>query len=156
MSLKHNAQECFNKGLLRKIPSSKEKAEGSIRAAKRWLEEAEKNLKSKAYQSSVLSSYLGMFHAARAILFMDGIREKSHYCIARYLEEYYAEKKILETKWIDLLDHYRELRHNSQYAVDFMASDKEAESAIEKTKEFIERINKIIREKEKEGKEHGR
>lgn len=153
MNLKPDAQNCFNKGLLRRIPPSKEKAEGSIATAQKWLEEAEKNLKSKAYQSSVLSSYLAMFHSARAILFRDGVREKSHYCIARYLEEYYAKKKIIEMKWIDLLDHYRELRHNSQYTIDFFATQKDAENALQKIKEFVERIKSILKELEKQEQE---
>lgn len=148
MTLKHNVLDCIKKGLLRKVPASKEKAKESIGAAKKWVEEAEKNLKSKAYQSSVLSSYLGIFHAARAILFRDGLREKSHFCIARYLEEYYAKKDILEMKWIELLDHYRELRHNSQYTTDFSTSATEAENALNKAKEFRKRMESLLNEEE--------
>ncbi|MBU4501226.1 MAG: HEPN domain-containing protein, partial [Nanoarchaeota archaeon] len=91
----YNYYDCIRGKLLRKIPSSKEKAEGSIKTARKWLEEAEKNLKGKAFNSSVISSYLAMFHSSRAILFFDGFREKSHYCIARYLEEKYVKKKLL-------------------------------------------------------------
>lgn len=77
-------EDCVREGLLRSVPPSREKANGSIRAAERWIEEAEKSLESGALNSSVLSSYLAMFHSARAILFRDGYREKSHYRMARY------------------------------------------------------------------------
>lgn len=157
MNLKHDAQECMHKGLLRKIPPSQEKAEASNAAAKQWLEEAEKNIKNKAHHSSILSSYLGMFHAARAILFRDGIREKSHYCIARYLEEEYVKKKKLELQWVELLDHYREIRHNNQYSLHFFASPAEAESTLLKAKEFAERMKRLLKEKKEEGDtENGR
>lgn len=62
---------CIRKKLLRKIPPSKEKAEGSTKTAYKWIEEAERNIESKAFNSSVISSYLAMFHSARAILFFD-------------------------------------------------------------------------------------
>ena len=80
-------KECIEKELLKKIPPSEENCTRSLNKAKKWLEEAEKSFENKIYQSSVLSSYLAMFHSARAILFRDGYREKSHYCVARYLEE---------------------------------------------------------------------
>ena len=37
--------------LLRKIPKSKQKAEESIKTAESWFEEAENNLRSKAFRS---------------------------------------------------------------------------------------------------------
>jgi len=138
-------EDCVREGLLRNIPPSKEKADGSIRAANKWLEEAEKGLKNETLNSSVLSSYLAMFHAARAILFFDGFREKSHYCIARYLEEKYVKNNLLESKWIELLDHYRELRHNSQYDISFFTSKNEAESSLKTAKGFVERVSILLK-----------
>jgi len=37
-------KECLDRGYLRKVPPSKEKAEGSIENANMWLKEAETNL----------------------------------------------------------------------------------------------------------------
>jgi len=86
-------KDCIEKGLLRKVPSSKDKALQSINKAKKWLEEAKKTLAGEAFDSSVLASYMVMFHSARAILFRDGFRERSHACVARYLEEKYVKTK---------------------------------------------------------------
>lgn len=139
-----NFDNCVKEGLLRSIPPSKEKAEGSIKAGLKWLEEAEKDLRSEAFNSSVLSSYLAMFHSARSLLYFDGYREKSHYCIARYLEEKYVKSKLLESKWVQLLDHYRDLRHNDQYSISFFATKDEAESALRTAKEFVERMRNLL------------
>src|SRR3989338_3073869 len=141
---KFSYDDCIKGKFFRRIPPSKEKAERSIRAAQKWLEEADKNFKSKAFNSSVMSSYLVMFHAARAILFFDGFREKSHYCIARYLEEKYVKKKLLENKWVELLDHYRELRHNSQYNVNFLTSKDEAKTSLQTAWQFVNRMNELL------------
>ena len=70
-----------------------------------------------------------MFHASRSILFRDGFREKSHYCLARFLENNYVKKKELEEEWVIMLDHYRGLRHDDQYGTDFYVTKEEAEEA---------------------------
>lgn len=85
-----------------------------------------------------------MFHAARSILLFDGYREKSHACIARYLEEKYVRKGFLEPEWMEALDHFRELRHNDQYNLNFFASVGESEETIRRSKEFVSRIEKLI------------
>jgi uncharacterized protein (UPF0332 family) len=87
-----------------------------------------------------------MFHSARALLYLDGYREKSHYCIARYLEEKYVKEGHLEEKWVELLDHHRELRHLSQYNVSFLTSRDEAENALETSKSFVERMKALVLE----------
>ena len=130
--------------LLRKIPKSMKKAKESISTAKSWLREAENNLRSKSFRSCILSSYLAMFHSARACLFVNGFREKSHFAIARFLEDFYVKKDLLENEWIELLDHYRETRHGDQYSTSFIATEDEAESALNSAKKFVERIKKLL------------
>jgi len=142
-------EDCVREGLLRSVPPSRERADASMKTARKWLSEAAKGLGSSAFNSSVLSSYLSMFHSSRAILFLDGFREKSHYCIARYLEEKYAKKNLLETKWIKLLDHYREIRHNNQYNIEFFSSKEDAENAFKNAKEFLDRMEILLKNKSK-------
>jgi len=66
------------------------------------MEEARKNKDASAYDSCISSSYMVMFHSSRAILFRDGVREKSHFCIARYLDKY-VENDLLEEKWVKMV-----------------------------------------------------
>ena len=137
-------KSCIDKGLLRKIPASEDNALRSINKAESWLEESQKTLQSEAYDSSVMSSYLVMFHAARAILIFDGYREKSHACVARYLEDQYVNRKKLEKKWVDLLDYHRAMRHENQYDLSFFSSKEEAQKAIESAETFLKRIKQLI------------
>jgi len=131
-------------GLLRRIPKSIKKAKESVSTAESWLREAENNLKSKAFRSCILSSYLAMFHSARACLFVNGFREKSHFAVARFLEDFYVKKNLLEREWIELLDHYRETRHDDQYSTSFIATEDEANNAFNSAKKFVERIKKLL------------
>lgn len=146
---KYNFNDCIKDNLLRNIPPSKEKAKSSLNAARKWLEEAEKDFKGEAFNSSVMASYLAMFHSARSILFFDGWREKSHYCIARYLEEKYVRNNLLEEKWVDLLDHCRELRHDDQYNTAFFTTKEEAETTLETAQGFVERMDNLLNDLEK-------
>ena len=137
-------KDCLEKGLLKKIPPSKEKAFSSIKKAGNWLKEADKTLKSKAFDSSVLASYMAFFHSARAVLFFDGFREKSHACVARYLDEKYVRTDRLEKKWVELLDYHRETRHSDQYDLSFYCTQQEADNALDSAIKFHERIKILL------------
>ncbi len=143
----YNVSKLLEEGLIRKIPPSRDKAKESIRTAESWLKEAKNNLSSNALRSCIISSYLAMFHSARAILFADGFREKSHFAVARYLEDRYKNNGKLEEKWIALLDHFRETRHDDQYSTTFLVSEDDAESSLESAREFVERMKELAEEK---------
>jgi len=149
MELKRSAYEkCKDGGLLRPIPPSKSQSEASLRASGRWLKEAGMNQSNEAFNSSVIASYLAMFHAARALLFRDGVRERSHFCIARYLEEKYVKNEMLAQDWVDLLDHARELRHEDQYDATFSTTKEEAAEALRTAGKFVEEMNDLLKRTE--------
>jgi len=136
--------DCIKENLLRKIPPSTDKAKQSIKKSKEWLSESKKSLNGGASGSSILASYMSMFHAARSILFSDGYREKSHACIARYLEEKYVKTKKLDMKWVELLDHNREVRHDDQYNLSFFSTEEEAENALKSAEDFLNAMEGLL------------
>ena len=114
-----------------------------MQKAEQWLKETHKNITSQAYDSCIASSYLAIFHSARAVLFRDGVREKSHHCIARYLEKY-VEDESLEEKWVTLLDRMREVRHMDQYTLQYNATHEEATSSMNSAKKFVNRMKILL------------
>ena len=114
-------------------------------AANKWLEEAKKNLASDSLNSCLISCYMVMFHSARAILFKDGFREKSHACIGRYLEEKYVKKGLLNREFVDLLDHHRELRHQDQYSFQFSITKDECQDALETAERFLSEMKSLLK-----------
>lgn len=139
---------------LARIPKSNEKANDSMKVAHEWLKEAKSSLNNKLFKSSILTGYLGMFHSARAILYLDGFREKSHFAIARYLECVYVKNDKLETEWIEILDFCRELRHGDQYRTSFVISKEEARDFLSKAEKFIKRMESLLNKETREGKLH--
>src|SRR3989338_399282 len=143
--IKYNLNQLIGEGLIRPIPKSNQKAEESVRTAESLLKEAKNNFGSKALKSCIISSYLAMFHSARAILFANGFREKSHFAVARFLESKYAKAGLLEEKWVQMLDHSREARHDDQYSTSFIVTEQEAKSALDSAKRVIERMKELLK-----------
>lgn len=138
-------EKCFSRGQLQKVQPSREKSKLSIKEAHKWLKESLKNIDSNAYSSAQLSIYLIFFHAARSVLFRDGVREKSHYCIVIYLEEYH-KNELLEERWITLFDRMRRNRHAGQYTFQVEPIKEELESGIKSAESFLRRIEELLNE----------
>ncbi|PKL69003.1 MAG: HEPN domain-containing protein [Methanobacteriales archaeon HGW-Methanobacteriales-1] len=142
----NNLDNCIKKGLLRKVEPSKAKSQLSIKESYKWLDESLKTIDSGAYSSAQLSIYLIFFHAARAVLFRDGIREKSHYCIGVYLDAYY-QKGFLEERWVILFDRIKSSRHAGPYSFQTEPTKKEVESELKSAKDFVKRIEDLLKDK---------
>jgi len=140
-----NIDDCFERGLLRKVEPSRTKSEQSLLHARDWLSEAEKNLEAEAYRSALSSAYLAVFHSARAILFRDGVREKSHYCIGLYLQRY-VEEGALEVEWPMLFDRIRSVRHADQYSFQAKPTEEEVRAALDLAERFIDRMERLLTE----------
>jgi uncharacterized protein (UPF0332 family) len=137
--------DCFELGLLRMVASSQTKSEQSLLQARDWLSEAQKNLASEAYRSALASAYLVVFHSARAVLFRNGVREKSHYCIGLYPQRY-VEKGALEEEWPMLFDRLRSVRHADQYSFQAKPTVKEVQAGIDLAERFMDRMERLLRE----------
>lgn len=133
-----NLRDCFRKRLLRRVRSDAVKSTRSIEVALIKLEEAEKALKNELFDAAIILSYTAMFHAARALLFRDGIVEKSHVCLVEYLRAEYVRKARLRAALVNALDSLRIDRHETIYGLETKSGAKEAEYAVRKAREFLE------------------
>jgi uncharacterized protein (UPF0332 family) len=134
--------ECFQKGLLKRTSPDMDNALRSLELSKSNIEDAIENMSIHRYRVVAISSYSSMFHSARAILFRDGIKERSHECIPVYLKEKYSQLETLA----NILDSYRRFRHDAIYGLDFAIDDKEAKAALDSAKEFLEKIKIFLGE----------
>ena len=135
--------DCIRKGLLRSHSFPDETIQKELENAKRHLKNSERNYEFDMMDVSIVSSYTSMFHAARALLFIDGYKERSHVCLGAFLRECYPELK----EYANAFDIYRKNRHESLYGIDYEPLDSDAQTGIDFAKEFIERVQEIIKEK---------
>lgn len=133
--------DCFRKGLLKRCAPDMENAKRSILLSMNNIEDASINISIHRYRVVMVSSYTAMFHAARAILFRDGIKERSHECIPVYLKSKYPELE----RFANILDSYRRFRHNAIYGLDFSSDEIDAKAALDSAKELLEEIRNIIK-----------
>ncbi|MBN2368149.1 HEPN domain-containing protein [Candidatus Woesearchaeota archaeon] len=133
-----NIKDCFDLRLLRRIAPDKEKSKRSMEIARNRLQKAEKAMRLKIFEYVILESYMAMFHAARALLYRDGVQEKSHYAMYLYLKEKYADR--IPSPVITLLDIHRTERHDAMYGLDYSPEQNDAKIAIEDAKEFLKAI----------------
>lgn len=135
------AAECFEEGKLKKTKKEAEHVKNSVEQAEHYLGRAVGVLKSGFPDVSFLMSYNAMFHAARALLFRDGVKERSHYCMIQYLREEYSRQELSQS--IEILDNYRLDRHKVQYSGG-NCTPEEAEQAIKDAREFITLVKKEV------------
>ena len=121
-----NTRDCFKEGLLRTTTPSPEMAQKEMDNSSKYLADAKRCLQEGMPEMAVVAVYTSMFHASRALLFRDGIRERSHICVIAYLVEYYSGLK----PHIRTLDIYRRSRHMMLYGVDVSAVTEDARQGI--------------------------
>ncbi len=137
-----NLKECFDKRLLRKTKPDTKKALQSLEVARKKLVLAESALNAELFEACVVYGYTAMFHAARALLFKDGVAEKSHVCTAIYLREKYAQ--VIPLGLINSLEVHRTERHEALYGLEFRIGKEDCEVLLEDAKSFVEAVEKII------------
>ena len=133
----------IEKRLLKKIQPTKLISKKSLKQAEFFLDESEDLIEIKKHEISTLSLYNAFFHTARALLFLDGIKERSHYAVARYIEEHYVKTNNLSTKLLSALDSIRDVRHEIQYSLT-MDLDYDINEYFNLCQEFINKVKKII------------
>lgn len=102
-------------------------------------------LKDNHNDAALLYAYSSMFSAGRAILYKDGVQEKSHYCLARYLEEKYVKKGKIDAETITLLNAFREERHAIVYGFEEVEVRKEeAREAVSTAKKFSRKVEELL------------
>jgi uncharacterized protein (UPF0332 family) len=136
-------EKCFADGKLQPVQPSRQKAGESIDLARAYLDEARQSVGIGNNRLAMNGVYFAWFHAARAILFRDGIREKSHFCLEQYLATY-AANRSLDKKWVLLFGKMRRKREESQYSLGPPPTREEIEGALDQTEQFIEQIRRIL------------
>ena len=135
--------ECIREGLLRKMPPSKKEAEDQLQKAGVLLNEAKIALATNLPNAAMMSAYTAVLDAGRALLFRDGFREKSHACVARYLEAKYSRE--IGVSDVYLLDEYRDRRHKTLYSGDYYPTLAEAKRVVSFAEGFIGKVGKLLK-----------
>ena len=136
-------------GLLKKIGPNLNYAEQSVKQAEHFLNEAETLIQSEIRDMAFIALYNASFHAARALLFRDGVKERSHYCVCKYIEEKYQLEELVTMRQSVVLDSLRTKRNDIQYSLEQPDIDEDLNEIFEDVANFIERVKEIIKKGKK-------
>jgi len=137
----------FRKALEKKriLHFSKGKAltKKELEAAKNDLNEAKDRLKNKKYKYATITAYYSMFHAARALIYSKGYREKSHYYLLVALQALFVDNGLIEDELAKDFHTAMVLRESADYHGEF--SREGAESSIESATKFLQKAGAILK-----------
>lgn len=111
-----------------------------IKGAISDLEEAKDSLTRGRFKWATVQGYYSMFHAARALVFSKGFRERSHYALLVALKELF--KNQLETELIQNFEEGMDLREEADYGLVF--SEEGAVNIVKNAEKFLERVKEIL------------
>jgi len=112
-----------------------------IEGAKSDLETARKSLRDGNFKWATIQGYYSIFHAARALLYSKGFREKSHYALLVAVQELFSDE--LERFLIQGFEDAMNLRQTADYGLTF--SEEGAIDVIETAKKFLLKANEILK-----------
>lgn len=134
----------FEEGHLKRGSPSPEKAQKSISTAENYLEKARKVFDQGMDDVAVLLAYSSAFHACRAVLFRDGVSERSHAAVAVYLREKHPE---IGHDAVETFDLYRKLRHSIAYGFDAKVGPSDSKKAIEFAQSLLAKVKQVLGQK---------
>ncbi|MFH1587095.1 MAG: HEPN domain-containing protein [Candidatus Diapherotrites archaeon] len=142
---KSKIDECFEQGLLKRIKPNMKYAEQSIKQAEHFLDEAQELIEREIRDMAFIALYSASFHAARALLFRDGIKERSHYCVSKYLEEKYTGKELISMRQAIILDSLRDKRNSIQYSLERTEMEEDLNEIYNEIEGFLEKVKEILK-----------
>lgn len=135
-------KECLDRGKIVSFPAGIRLVNKELRAASEDLEDAKFGLVHGRTKWPTIQGYYSMYHAARALLFSQSMREKSHYCLyvaikALFVETGKMKKEVAETFYSAMI-----LRENADYRGKFSKTG--ASLILKRAGEFLVETKQIL------------
>lgn len=108
---------------------------------------AKKMLLVGMYKPSLNRSYYSIFHAMRAITALEGFDSSKHSGVIAYFNLNFVKTGIFQKETSKIIKNASIMREQSDYSDFFIASKQDAEEQIERAKEFIEVVEKYLKDK---------
>jgi uncharacterized protein (UPF0332 family) len=135
-------EQCLQSKKIVSFTRGKRLVKKELAVARSDLAEAMAGYKGKRYKWSTIQGYYAMFHAARALVYSRGYREKSHYCLTVALRALFVEESKMDARLVRDFLNAMNLRQAADYEAEFSQSG--AEAVIASAARFIERAAMLL------------
>lgn len=136
-------KECFEKKKIKPFAAAPKMALAEAQASADDLKAAKQSFTSKQYKWTTVQCYYAMFHADRALLYLTGHRERSHYCLILALRHFYVSSHLMPSSLLENLHQAKTLRENADYYGQFNQAS--AEKSLQDAQEFVIFVRKYIK-----------
>lgn len=129
-----------------KIETDENLVDNALRLAKRDIKTANDVFKDGDYDWSLAISYSAMLQGGRALMFSEGFRPKGkykHVSVVEFVRTKFGDK--FADKLLFTFNKMRKKRHIVVYEQVNIISKEEAQTALEIAKEFITKVNTILK-----------
>jgi len=140
--MKQEFKQCLESKKIIPFARGRELIEKEISVAQSDLSDAKAGFDNQRYKWSTIQAYYAMFHAARALIYSQGYREKSHYCLAVALRVLFVDEGKMDAKTVRDFFNAMNLREAADYEAEFSQSG--AKAVIASAGRFIEKAMAIL------------
>ena len=113
-----------------------------IKGAEYDLNCARESLGRKDFKWATIQAYYSMFHAARALLYSEGYREKSHRALSIALRELFGVSGKLNRGTLRNFEEAMDLREEADYGLEF--SEASSAEIVGDAKKFLDMAKKTL------------
>ena len=118
-----------------------------LEKAKKDLEDAKKTLELEMYDTSANRSYYAIFHAARAILALDGQDFKKHSGVISKFQQDYIKTEIFDKTMSNIIKSAFDMRTESDYEDFYVISKDDVKTQVMEAEQFVITIEVYIKNK---------
>jgi len=140
--MRQEFKDCLDRGKIIRFPQGKKLVDKELNSARSDLEDAKFGFGHARFKWSTIQGYYAMYHAARALIYSKGYRERNHYCLLAALQALFVDRGALHT---DLAESFRlamMFRQNADYRSHF--SGEGARSVIDRAEQLLKRAEEIL------------
>jgi len=119
-------KKCLESKKIILFASGKKLVEKELSIAQSDLSDAKAGFDNQRYKWSTIQGYYAMFHAARALIYSRGYREKSHYCLAIALRALFGDEGMMGAQSAHNFLNAMNLREAADYEAEFSQSGAKA------------------------------
>jgi len=135
-------KEALEKKRIFHFSKAKSLVDKELKVALDDLAEAKDRFKNERYKYATINAYYATFHAARALLFSKGYRERSHYALYIAIEALFVDTGLLDKRYSHILKDSMSLREDADYGGEF--SKDGASLSINNAEEFIKKAKDAL------------
>ncbi len=114
--------------------------------AEQYLRDAQRTLELEMYDTAANRSYYAIFHAARAVLALDGLDFKKHSGVVSNFQMRYIKTGVFDKSLSDIIKSAFSLRTESDYEDFYVIAKVDVENQVREAEIFCTEVRKYIEE----------